>query len=97
MTKVIVFDLDETIGHFVQLSELDWKLKQVKKFLSKGNKVRISVMFRGREITHPELGMNVLKTIKYNFSFWMKLKIRHIKIIITLKGFCLKVFYWLIP
>ena len=45
-------------------NELGWKLKQVKKFLSKGNKVRISVMFRGREITHPELGTNVLKTIK---------------------------------
>jgi len=45
-------------------NELDWKLKQVKKFLSKGNKVRISVLFRGREITHPELGMNVLKTVK---------------------------------
>ena len=28
MTKVIVFDLDETIGHFMQISELDWKLKR---------------------------------------------------------------------
>ena len=28
MAKVIVFDLDETIGHFMQLSELDWKLKR---------------------------------------------------------------------
>ena len=45
-------------------NELDWKIKQVKKFLSKGNKVKITVMFRGREITHPELGMNVLKTVR---------------------------------
>jgi len=45
-------------------NELEWKIKQVKKFLSKGNKVKITVMFRGREITHPELGMNVLKTVR---------------------------------
>ena len=45
-------------------NELDWKIKQVKKFLSKGNKVKITVLFRGREITHPELGMEVLKTVK---------------------------------
>ena len=45
-------------------NELDWKIKQVKKFLSKGNKVKITVLFRGREITHPELGMNVLKTVR---------------------------------
>jgi translation initiation factor IF-3 len=45
-------------------NELDWKIKQAKKFLSKGNKVKITVLYRGREITHPELGMTILKTIK---------------------------------
>tara|TARA_B110000116_G_scaffold239361_1_gene226737 strand:+ start:1041 stop:1586 length:546 start_codon:yes stop_codon:yes gene_type:complete len=45
-------------------NELDWKIKQAKKFLSKGNKVKITVLFRGREITHPEQGMTILKTVK---------------------------------
>ena len=30
------------------------------KFLEKGHKVRVNVRFRGREITHPELGRAVL-------------------------------------
>ena len=29
--------------------------------LSKGSMVRVSVRFKGREVTHPELGMNQLK------------------------------------
>jgi translation initiation factor IF-3 len=45
-------------------NELDWKIKQAKKFLSKGNKVKITVLYRGREITHPELGMTIMKTVK---------------------------------
>jgi len=35
----------------------------VKRLLDEGSKVKISVIFRGREITHPEVGMNVLKTV----------------------------------
>lgn len=37
------------------------KLGQVKRLLAEGNKVRLSVRFRGREITHPELGMVLLR------------------------------------
>ena len=36
---------------------------QVKRLLSEGAKVKVSVMFRGREITHPEVGMEVLKLV----------------------------------
>jgi len=39
------------------------KTRSVKRLLSEGSKVKVSVMFRGREITHPEIGMNVLKTV----------------------------------
>ena len=28
MVKVVVFDLDETMGHFIQLSEFDYNLKK---------------------------------------------------------------------
>jgi len=32
------------------------KAKNARKFLSGGDKVKLTIMFRGREITHPELG-----------------------------------------
>ncbi|RJO66205.1 MAG: translation initiation factor IF-3 [Myxococcales bacterium] len=43
--------------------DVETKLKHVMRFLDEGNKVKISVVFRGREITHPELGLSVLRDI----------------------------------
>lgn len=40
--------------------DFDVKLKNAIRFLSNGDKVKASVMFRGREITHPELGQKLL-------------------------------------
>lgn len=37
------------------------KLKAARKFLDQGHKVRINLRFRGREITHPDLGRAVLE------------------------------------
>ncbi len=36
------------------------KLRQAREFLEKGNKVKISCQFRGREITHPEVGEKLM-------------------------------------
>lgn len=36
------------------------KLRQVKTFIEEGNKVKISLQFRGREITHSEIGFDVV-------------------------------------
>ena len=36
------------------------KMKNAAKFLADGNKVKVTIMFRGRELSHPELGQNVL-------------------------------------
>ncbi len=36
--------------------DFQFKLRHVKRFLSEGNKVKISMLFRGREIVHPEFG-----------------------------------------
>lgn len=36
------------------------KMKNASKFLGEGNKVKVTIMFRGRELSHPELGQNVL-------------------------------------
>ena len=40
-----------------------FKVKAVREFLGEGNKARITVMFRGREITHREIGQAILTRI----------------------------------
>src|SRR5688572_31896439 len=42
---------------------MDFKVKHVRRFLEGGNKVRLAVVFRGREITHPQTGMAVLNRV----------------------------------
>lgn len=36
------------------------KLRNVRKFISKGDKVKVSIRFRGRQITHSEIGRDIL-------------------------------------
>jgi translation initiation factor IF-3 len=40
--------------------DFDTKTRQVARFLSEGHKVKITIMFRGREMSHPELGKRIL-------------------------------------
>lgn len=41
-------------------NDLNHKLEQAKEFLTDGNKVKFAVKFRGREITHPQIGRDKL-------------------------------------
>jgi translation initiation factor IF-3 len=43
--------------------DLDFKSKHVRGFLGEGNKVKVTVRFRGRELAHTELGLVVLKDV----------------------------------
>ena len=43
--------------------DFNTKTKKVEKFLQEGHKVKITIMFRGREVTHPELGRKILDDI----------------------------------
>ena len=40
--------------------DFDTKTKKVEKFLGEGHKVKVTIMFRGREMAHPELGKRIL-------------------------------------
>ena len=40
--------------------DFQFKLRHVKRFLDEGNTVKISILFRGREIAHPEFGKEML-------------------------------------
>lgn len=57
--------------HHVQVKEVkfrpgiedhdyEFKVRHARRFLSEGNKVKMTMMFRGRQITHPEVGRVVL-------------------------------------
>ena len=43
--------------------DLETKSKFIGEFLNEGNKVKVSIRFRGRELAHPELGKDVLDRI----------------------------------
>jgi translation initiation factor IF-3 len=40
--------------------DIEFKTKTIRKLLGEGDKVKVSMIFRGREITHPELGKELL-------------------------------------
>lgn len=42
---------------------IGFKLKQARKYLADGSKVKVSVLFRGRSITHPEVGKRLLELV----------------------------------
>ena len=44
--------------------DLEIKLKQLNRFLDEGDKVKVSMRFKGREIAHNELGYKVMESIK---------------------------------
>jgi translation initiation factor IF-3 len=60
--------------HHVQLKEVkmrpgiedhdfDFKTRHARRFLEEGNKVKATVMFRGRQMAHPEIGRGVLQQL----------------------------------
>ena len=47
----------------IGVGDFDTKTRQVAKFLGEGHKVKITIMFRGREMSHPELGKKLLDQV----------------------------------
>jgi translation initiation factor IF-3 len=49
----------------VKIEEHDYqtKVRHIRRFLEEGHKVRVTIMFRGRERTHPELGQELLDRV----------------------------------
>src|SRR5207237_9041237 len=44
------------------------KVRNIRQFIGKGQRVKVSVFFRGREITHPELGRHMLRGVVDNIQ-----------------------------
>ena len=45
----------------IDVGDLNVKAKQAQKFLSAGNKVKVSIRMRGRQMAHSEMGLDVMK------------------------------------
>lgn len=43
--------------------DLEVKTRQIKEFLAEGNKTKVTVTFRGREMAIPELGRNMMNSV----------------------------------
>ncbi|MAT62272.1 MAG: translation initiation factor IF-3 [Dehalococcoidia bacterium] len=48
--------------------DFETKTRRVEKFLSEGSKVKVTIMFRGREIQYPQLGRKILDDIAESIS-----------------------------
>jgi translation initiation factor IF-3 len=48
----------------IDTHDYDVKMRNVTKFLEEGDKVKMTLRFRGREMAHQELGMNLLKRVQ---------------------------------
>ncbi|HXU63899.1 MAG TPA: translation initiation factor IF-3, partial [Polyangia bacterium] len=43
--------------------DFDFKVKHIRRFLAEGNKCKLVIVFRGREIVHPETGQSMLDQV----------------------------------
>ena len=48
--------------------DYDVKAKAMHRFFEEGDKVKVTLRFRGREMAHPELGMKLLQQVKADFE-----------------------------
>jgi len=48
----------------IDVHDYDVKMRSVRKFIEEGDKVKMTLRFRGREMAHQELGMDLLKRVQ---------------------------------
>ncbi len=51
------------LGSRTDPHDVTFKVRNIRRFIEKGQRVKVSVFFRGREITHPELGRQMLNGV----------------------------------
>ncbi|MGL4562079.1 MAG: translation initiation factor IF-3 [Brevinema sp.] len=50
-------------GPHIDKHDFDYRVRRIEDFLSKGDKVKVSIRFRGREMAHTQLGFDIIKKI----------------------------------
>ena len=75
----------------IDVGDFNTKLRSAQKFLGEGNRVKVTVRFRGREMAHTEIGLNLLKDFAAqcsaiaNMDKSPKLEGRHMTILLSPK------------
>ena len=52
----------------IDVHDYDVKMRSIHKFLESGDKVKVTMRFRGREMAHQEIGLAVLKRVEEAFA-----------------------------
>jgi translation initiation factor IF-3 len=52
----------------IDTHDYDVKARSMHRFFEEGDKVKVTLRFRGRELAHPELGMKLLQQVKTDFE-----------------------------
>ena len=52
----------------IEENDYQIKLRHVREFIAEGNKVKITLMFRGREMSHKEIGRQILERLTVDVS-----------------------------
>ena len=76
--------------HHIQIKEVKFrpgiedhdyafKVRHVRRFLDDGNKVKLTMMFRGRQLSHPEIGMEVLRRVTTELEEVAKIETRPVR------------------
>ncbi|MGL4388631.1 MAG: translation initiation factor IF-3 [Brevinema sp.] len=50
-------------GPHIDIHDFEYRVKRIQEFLGKGDKVKVSIRFRGREMAHTEIGFEIIKRI----------------------------------
>jgi translation initiation factor IF-3 len=54
--------------------DYDVKMRSMRKFLDEGDKVKVTIRFRGRELAHQDLGLNVLDRVREELEEMVKIE-----------------------
>ncbi|WP_417449254.1 translation initiation factor IF-3 [Kordiimonas sp.] len=60
----------------IDTHDYETKMKKIHQFIEKGDKVKVTIRFRGREMAHQELGMDVLKKVAAEMEEEAKIEAR---------------------
>jgi translation initiation factor IF-3 len=52
----------------IESHDYGFKMNHARRFLEQANKVKFSLIFRGREVTHPDIGLRILKQVAADLS-----------------------------
>ena len=54
--------------------DFQFKLRHIERFLKEGNKTKVTIVFRGREMAHPDLGKKMLARVTEEAKEWGKVE-----------------------